>query len=297
MVVRTTSNDQTLITAASKMGLPVFQPKSVNDPAFVAEIAALKPDLNLSISYNQILRPPWIDLAPQGFVNFHAGKLPNYRGRNVINWALINGETEIGLTAHFIDEGIDTGDIISQQTLPVAWTDTYGDVLEATTAALPDLVSKTVRLISDGQAQRQPQSHLPGTYYAGREDGDEWLDWSDTSFNLHNKVRAITDPGPGARTILGEKTVIIWRAYYDPQWPSYIATPGQIVGRGPDEGVVVKTGDSTLLIKEAQLDGGNRKTPTWATGTRFGINWQANLSALQSELRRLKSESGDPANQ
>ena len=276
VVVRAKSSDETLENLARELGLAVYRPASVNDPAFLSNIAELKPDLNLSISYNQIFRRPMIELAPLGFVNFHAGKLPYYRGRNVINWALINGESEIGLTAHYIDEGIDTGDIILQRTLPVSWTDTYGDVLRNVVDAFPSLVSEAVSLIADGSAVRQPQADgLHGTYFASRADGDEWLDWTDTSYNLHNKIRAISRPGPGARTTLGGDPVIIWRAFYDTCWPKYIATPGQVVGLNPQEGVLVKTGDSTLLVEEVQRGGDEPMTPRWPIGTRVGVDFRA----------------------
>ena len=288
VVVRIKPTDPALLTEAESLQLPVFQPRRVNDPDFVTQVANLQPDLNLSVSYDQILRRPILETAPLGFINFHAGALPYYRGRNVINWAIINGETEIGLTAHYVDEGIDTGDIILQRTLPIAWTDTYGDVLRNVTAAFPDLVVETVRLIADGQVQRQPQAQLPGTYFAGRGEGDEWLDWSDSSRNLYNKIRAITHPGPGARTLLGNQVVIVWRAFYDPTWPTYMATPGQVVGRRPGEGVLIKTGDSILLVQEVQIDDGEAHVPTWRIGTRLGINLFSYLRELQARMASLE---------
>ena len=124
VVVRRQPSDSTLVDTARALRLPVLQPDKVNSPEFVATIHSLAADLSLSISYNQILRPTMLETPRLGFVNFHAGKLPYYRGRNVINWAIINGESEIGITGHFIDEGIDTGDIILQRTLPISWTDT-----------------------------------------------------------------------------------------------------------------------------------------------------------------------------
>jgi methionyl-tRNA formyltransferase len=257
------------------LGLPLLQPSNVNSLDFVERIKSLSPDLNLSISYNQILRRPIIASAKLGFLNFHAGKLPYYRGRNVINWAIINGEREIGITAHFVDEGIDTGDIILQRTLPIEWTDTYGDVLSRVVEAFPDLVLDSVALMASGQPKRAQQANHPGSYFPGRDKEDEWLDWSDNSFNLHNKIRAITRPGPGARTLLGEKEVRIWTAFYDPSWPKYIATPGQVVGR-PNNGVLVKTGDSTILLSEIQI-ADVCETPSWRIGTRLGINLIASL--------------------
>jgi methionyl-tRNA formyltransferase len=271
VVLRVRPSDPTLAQTARELALPIFHPEKVNAPEFVEQVRALAPDLNLSISYNQILRLPIILTARLGFVNFHAGKLPFYRGRNVINWALINGETEIGVTAHFIDEGIDTGDIILQHTLPISWTDSYGDVLKRLVDYFPAFVCQTVERLTTGDYERRPQERLAGSYFAGREPGDEWLDWSDTSLNLHNKVRAISRPGPGARTMLGSEPIIVWRAFYDPAWPKYLATPGQVVSRFAD-GVLIKTGDSTLLIKEVEFSSAPIVTPRWPIGTRLGIN-------------------------
>jgi methionyl-tRNA formyltransferase len=269
VVLRRRPSSEVLAEAARRCVVPLFQPADVNSPEFLRIVESISPDLNVSVSYDQIIRPPLLDAAPLGFVNFHAGKLPSYRGRNVINWALINGESEIGITGHYMDEGIDTGDIILQRTLPVGWTDTYGDVLDRVVGAFPDLVDDTLSEILAGTAGRTPQSHVRGTYFGGRREGDEWLDWSDTSRNLHNKVRAITTPGPGARTHRGEETAIVWRAFYDPVWPNYIATPGEVVGRRPD-GVLVKTGDSLLLVSDAEIVGRPRGIPVWPIGTRLG---------------------------
>jgi methionyl-tRNA formyltransferase len=284
VVLRVNSSEQTFATAARDLSIPILQPARVNAPEFVEQVKRLKPDLNLSIAYNQILRLPMLQIAPLGSVNFHAGKLPRYRGRNVINWAIINGETEIGLTAHFIDEGIDTGDIIRQDTLPINWTDTYGDVLARVVSYFPEFVTKTLESVVTGDYERRPQSEAAATYFAGREPGDEWLDWSDTSFNLHNKVRAISRPGPGARTTIGDDPIIVWRAFYDPSFPKYLATPGQVVGRS-QEGVLVKTGDSTLLVKEVEIDTSTCVTPRWPIGTRLGPNPAMQLTNILSRLR------------
>jgi methionyl-tRNA formyltransferase len=287
MVLRRRPSDEGLAATARSLNVPVLQPSDANEAGFVACVLKSGPELNVSVSYDQIVRRPLLESAPLGFVNFHAGKLPFYRGRNVINWALINGETEIGLTAHYMDEGIDTGDIILQRTLPIGWTETYGDVLSRVVAAFPDLVSDSVKLIGRGTVERKPQAHLPGTYFGGRGPGDEWLDWGDTSRNLHNKVRAISRPGPGARTRLGEQPVIVWRAFWDPSWPRYLATPGQVVGRMKDEGVLVKTGDSTLLVTEVE-DAAGVGSPNWAIGTRLGTGAVPALEALKADLDLLR---------
>jgi methionyl-tRNA formyltransferase len=292
VVVRCRPSTEEPAETARSLGLPILQPADANSLEFVSRVRGFTPELNLSVSYDQVIRRPLLETAPLGFVNFHAGKLPNYRGRNVVNWALINGETEIGLTAHFMDEGIDTGDILLQRTLPIGWTDTYGDVLSRVVGAFPDLVADAVSLLEAGEVARRPQAHLAGTYFGGREPGDEWLDWSDTSRNLHNKIRAITRPGPGARTRLEEKSVLIWRAVWDPSWPMYLATPGQVVGRDRNEGVFVKTGDSTLLVMEVEETAGVVGRPRWPIGTRLGCQVTPALEALRAELETLKARVG-----
>ena len=268
VVVRAVPSDNALGEVAARLRAPVLRPQRINAPDTVRDIAALEPDLGVSIAYNQILRAPVRDAHRRGVINLHAGKLPFYRGRNVINWAIINGETEIGLTAHYVDDGIDTGDIITQLTLPIGWTDDYGDVLRRVVDRMPSLVVDTVRDIANGTAQRRRQADHPGTYFGGRGEGDEWIDWTASSRTIHNFIRAIASPGPGARTTLGGERVIVWRAFYDPSWPNYVAIPGQVVGRQPS-GALVKTGDSTILVQSIEGAGGP-EPPAWRIGTRLG---------------------------
>jgi methionyl-tRNA formyltransferase len=251
----------------------------------------LKPDLNISVSYDQIFRQPLLISAPLGCINCHAGKLPYYRGRNVINWAIINNEPEIGLTVHYIDEGIDTGDIVVQRMLPIDWGDTYGSVLDKVQEACPDVLIEALQRITQRADHRLPQAHLAGTYFSRRIPGDEWLDWHDTSLHLYNMVRAITHPGPGARTVVNGRTLIIWRAFYDPRWPKYIATPGEVVGRIPGQGVQVKTGDSTLILESVQFDSTyeSEYIPNFRIGTRFGVNVLATLHILQNKVAELQA--------
>lgn len=288
VVLRLGPTDPELLEVARSLGVPVHQPKKVNSPAFVRLVSGLAPDLNISVSYDQILRRPIIDIAPFGFINLHAGNLPYYRGRNTVNWAIINGEKEIGLTAHFVDGGIDTGDIVLQRSLPIGWTDTYGDVLRRIEDAMPGLVSETVDSIVSSRVKRRRQAHMPGTYYAARKEGDEWLDWAGSSRDLYNKIRAITHPGPGARTVLDGRPVVIWSACYESNWPTYKATPGEVVGHRPSMGVLVKTGDSTLLVEKVQIEGGEEMVPNWRIGTRLGLNIFDYLCSLESRLAELE---------
>lgn len=291
VILRRRPSDNTLAELAHSAGIPVRVPDRVNAPEFVDWILMLNPDLNVSMSYDQILRRPIIQSAPLGFINCHAGKLPHYRGRNVINWAIINNEQEIGLTIHYVDEGIDTGDIILQRVLPIHWEDTYGTVLQKVQEAFPNLLAEAVRLIENDNVNRRPQAHLEGTYFSARVPGDEWIDWNDTSLNIYNKIRAITHPGPGARTTLGDQVLIIWQARYNPDWPKYIATPGEVVGVLPGQGVKVKTGDSTLIIERVQFEGQDQEehVPNFRIGTRLGVNLVQLVYQLQREVAELRA--------
>lgn len=284
LVIRKAPTDLSLLKLGEEKNIRIFQPEKVNDQGFIEQVNSLAPEINLSVSYDQIFKSDIIQTAAVAFVNFHAGQLPFYRGRNVINWAIINGETTIGLTAHFIDSGIDTGAIILQRILPLDWTDTYGDVLQKVVGAFPSLVSDTVRAFMEGQVSGAIQSSELGTYFPSRKEGDEWLDWSDTSRNLYNKIRGISHPGPGAQTLHGSQLVRIWRASYDPSWPSYLATPGQVVNRCAEKGVTVKTGDSTIILHEVQVNGQPSSMPVWPLGTRLGVDVLSHLYQMQYRL-------------
>ena len=290
VVLRRRPTEPALEELAVRNGLPVLRPERVNASTFVERFKALAPDVALSLAYDQIFRRAVLEVPPLGFINFHAGKLPYYRGRNVINWAIINDERELGLTAHYVDEGIDTGDVILQRTVPILWEDTYGDVLQKAVETFPELVAETLALVFQGRAPRRPQPPLHGTYFGGRVEGDEWVDWTDTSRNIYNKIRAITHPGPGARTLLRDKTVTIWRAVYDPTWPRYTATPGEVVGRLAGRGVLVKTGDSTILLTSVQMEGEEGEAvPAFPVGTRFGVNLLREIRRLTREVEKLRA--------
>lgn len=292
VVVRSKPSDTSLSEFAKKNGIAVVQPKAVNSLQFVDWVRSQGPELNISMSYDQILGRDIIDTAPLGFINCHAGKLPDYRGRNVINWSIINNEKEIGLTIHYVDETIDTGDIILQQSLPIDWEDCYATVLTKVEDAFPELLSSAVELIDEKKVIPKSQSKKEGTYFCRRIYGDEWIDWKDTSLNIYNKIRAITRPGPGAKTLVDSRILTIWKASYDISWPKYIATPGEVIGLIKDRGVKVKTGDSTLILENVEFDNLNEgeRLPCFKLGTRFGINLMDTVVQLRLQLNEVREK-------
>ena len=288
VVLRRHPTDPGLERAAGEHGIPVLQPNHVNGDASRAELAGLDAELALSVAYDQILSAATLELWPRGALNVHAGALPRYRGRNVLNWALINGEPEVGLTVHYMDPGIDTGDIVVQRMLPVGPDETYGELLARVVAAVPAAVTEALALEATGNPPRRRQEPGAGTYFPGRGTGDEWIDWADSSRNIHNLVRAIARPGPGARTTLDGEPVIVWSTACNDAWPGYRATPGAVVGAPPGGGRLVKTGDSVLLVREAELEGHAPTMPDWPVGTRLGADPRQVIATLEARIRELE---------
>lgn len=281
IVARHSNPDPVLRDAANRLNVPFLSPPDVNDRAFIDRMAALGEALYVSMSYDQILRREILDSARLGFINCHAGALPFYRGRNPLNWVLINGEKRFGVTVHDVDLGIDTGDVIVQNFADIGPDDTYATLLERAHDLCGEVLLEALRRIADGTAKRTPQStiHPVGFYCGRRRDGDEVLDWSWPTARLHNFIRGITLPGPCARTWRGEKPVAIVSAAPIPDAPSYIATPGEVVGRF-DDGVVVKTGDTTIMITGSAAVGpdgefGAVEVPRWPIGSRLGTRGAA----------------------
>lgn len=249
IVARYQAPDPVLRDMAATLGVPFYTPTKVNAPEFLDTIRAARTDLLVSMSFDQILRADICACAPLGFINCHAGALPFYRGRNILNWVIINGEDRFGVTVHHVDQGIDTGDIIVQNFAAIGPDDTYGDILEAAYPLCGETLLEAITLLGAGTAPRRRQSdiHPRGTYFGRRGPGDEAIDWTLGSQRIHDFVRAISLPGPGARCLIDGRPVAILRTRRIPDAPAYIATCGEVVGRHA-EGVVVKTGDTTLDV-------------------------------------------------
>lgn len=275
VAARFAAPDSSLREQAESLGIPFLAHRDVNAHEFLATLDSYGLDLLVSMSFDQIFGAGALEATPLGIINCHAGALPFYRGRNPLNWALINGENRFGVTVHHVDSGIDTGDIILQRFADIAVDDTYRTVLEKAYTLCADTLCDALRAMADGTATRIPQSSIdPVGFYCGRRrPGDEWIDWSWGSSRVHDFVRAISSPGPCARARTGDRIIALVQSELIEDAPAYIGTPGEIVGRDA-AGVIVKTGDSTVrLVAVAELkdDGtkGKTMTPRFAIGTRF----------------------------
>ena len=243
---------------ARDAGLPVIVPASVNAPQVVDEIAALRPDLILSVYFREILKPAVLRLASQAALNLHGSLLPRYRGRCPVNWVLVHGETETGVTLHHMEARPDTGDVVAQRAVAIDDEDTALTLNRKLGDAARVLVRETFPLLVAGTAPRVPQDHRRATYFGGRGPEDGRIDWARPARDVYNLVRAVTFPYPGAFTSCRGERLLVWQARPVPGEPArpYGLGPGRVLAVRPGEGLLVATGDrGGLLLQRVQRDG------------------------------------------
>ncbi len=256
VTVRYDKKDETLIKLAEENQIPVELSEKINSSEFMSRIEKYEADLFVSMSFNQIFKNEMINLPKYKTINCHAGKLPFYRGRNILNWALINDEKEFGITVHYMDEGIDTGDIILQETYPITDDDDYGTLLQTAYEACAEILYRAIKLIQKENVIPMKQNDIDpvGMYCGMRVQGDEIIDWTQTSREIFNFVRALCIPGPQATSWIRGNKIMINKARMVPGARAYKNTVGQVVGR-TKEGLLIKTGDTILEITEYTYNG------------------------------------------
>lgn len=255
IVPRTDSTDETLLNYANKYNIPYHKGIKVNSDEFYKLATSYNCDLFVSMSFNQIFKNRIINLPQLKTINCHAGKLPFYRGRNILNWAIINDEKEFGITVHYIDEGIDTGDIILQRTFPITDDDNYSTLLEVAYKECATILYNAIKIIQKGDFKpiKQSDIHPEGFYCGVRGSGDEIINWNLTSREVFNFIRALCKPGPLATTFKNGEIIKINKARMISNAPAYINTIGQIIGKAQD-GFLIKTKDTFLEILEIDSD-------------------------------------------
>jgi methionyl-tRNA formyltransferase len=185
---------------AADYGIDAITPDDANTPAVVARVAAAKPDFIFSFYYRALLGGPLLALAPRGALNMHGSLLPRYRGRAPVNWAILNGELETGATLHYMVDRADAGDIVDQQAVPILRDDDAREVFAKLTVAAEMVLARSLPLLVAGRERRIPQTIVPGSYFGRRRPEDGRIDWSQPAERIHNLVRAVAPPFPGAFT-------------------------------------------------------------------------------------------------
>ncbi|MES2308253.1 MAG: methionyl-tRNA formyltransferase [Verrucomicrobiota bacterium] len=241
--------DLILKQIAIEYKIPFLTHPKINADEFIGHIQNLQSDIFVSMSFNQIFKEKIIEIPRYRTINCHAGALPFYRGRNILNWALINDEKDFGITVHYVDVGIDTGDILIQKKYPITDKDNYKSLLEFAHQECAELLLEAIKLVQSNQVKpiKQNEIHPIGFYCTQRKEGDEIINWENSSREIFNFVRAITEPGPVARTFLNDNEIKIHEVKWIKEAPRFKGIEGAVIGVD-DEGFSVKTGDSFVKI-------------------------------------------------
>lgn len=257
--------------AAGGRGLTVLEPEKLRDPAFLARLAELRPDVIVTAAYGKILPREVLDLPARACLNVHPSLLPEYRGPAPIHRALMNGDARTGVTIMHMAEEMDAGDILLQQEVPIAPGEDRG-ALEARLAdAGAALLLAALRLVATGEAPRRPQDHARATYAPALTPADEVIDWTRPAQAIVNRVRALA-PVPGARTTLAGMPLKILRAEALPgeaatsgggagaaaggAAPTPAAAPGEVTEVRAGAGFVVAAGEGAVLVHRVKPSGG-----------------------------------------
>lgn len=256
VTVRYDKRDPVLMQMSEECKIPIEISNNINSEDFHSKIKPYDVDLFVSMSFNQIFKLNTINIPRYKTINCHAGKLPFYRGRNILNWALINDEEEFGITVHYVDEGIDTGDIILQKTYPITDDDNYATLLNRAYDGCADVLYEAIKQIQNGEVKPIKQTTIDafGMYCGMRRKGDEIINWNSTSRELFNFVRAVCKPGPMATSYINDRIIRINKVRLIDSVRPYINIPGQVLGK-TDSGFHVKTKDTVVEVLEFEYDG------------------------------------------
>ena len=236
--------------AAREHSVPVFTPDSVNTPEWIERIAALKPDLILSVYYRNMISSKVLALAPLGAFNMHGSLLPRFRGRAPINWAILHGEPRIGMTLHRMVKSADAGAIVDQEGVDIGPRDTAEQAFRKVLPCARAVLARQMDALLEGVARETPQDDSKASYFGGRKPEDGRINWTQTSRQIFNLIRAVTDPYPGAFTDVGSSRLMVWWAETDsPAVQGKTGKPGELLSLSP---LVIATGDGALELTRTE---------------------------------------------
>lgn len=237
---------------ATSHGIPVWAPEDIHHEMWVRKIRDAEPDVLFSLYWRRLVRPEILSIPRLGGLNLHGSLLPRYRGRCPINWTILEGETETGVTLHHMTPRADEGDIVGQRRFPIGPDDTAYSVHLRTAREASELLAEVLPAIRDGVAPRTPQDEAKATYRGARTPADGRIDWSRSARSVRDLVRAVTRPYPGAFSHVGGRKCFFWAVEETPEVPAD-ARPGTVVSSSP---VVVACGDGGVRIVAGQREGG-----------------------------------------
>ncbi len=251
---------------ALELGLDVYQPQRVKETEFIEKLKEMNPDAIVVIAFGQILPKAILDMPKYGCINVHASLLPKYRGAAPIQWAVIDGEKETGVTTMYMNEGLDTGDIIDKVVVPIDKKETGGSLFDKLAIEGGKLILKTLIELENGTAVRTPQDDSKSNYAGMINKQLGKIDFNKSANEIERLIRGL-NPWPSAYTKMDGKTLKIWDADVDDSEND--SAPGTITEVGKDF-IRVATGKGSLKILELQLEGKKRmKTRDFLNGAKI----------------------------
>lgn len=236
--------------------IPVYQPIKVRNPEFVQFIRSLHPDLIVVVAFGQILPKELLDIPPAGCINVHASLLPKYRGAAPLNWCLVNGEKETGVTTMLMDVGLDTGDMLLKTSSPIGENEDIASLHDRMALLGAELLSETLDLLVNDKLTLTPQNNSQSCYAKMLKKEDGVIDWKRSAVEIHNQVRGLS-LWPGAVTTLNGLQLKI----YDTRIATGNGLPGEVI-RADKKGFEVACGDGSIEIGFLQLAGKKRLDTT-----------------------------------
>lgn len=257
---------------ALRNNLPVCQPEKVREKTFVKEVLEkIAPEVIVVTAFGQILPKTILELPPLGCINIHPSLLPKYRGAAPIQRAIMNGEMETGVTVMFMDEGEDTGDIILQRKMAIDMADSAETLSQKLSEFGSSMLLEVLKLAQIGKIPRQPQDHSKASHAPKLSKEEGLINWEKSALDIHNLIRG-TVPWPGAYTFINQGIQLkIWES--KPIESSKVnAMPGSVIDVVSDTGIVVGTGNGSLIISIVQPDSKSRMSARdFANGYRIKI--------------------------
>lgn len=237
---------------AGQKGITVYTTEEVNAPQWIAKIAAIHPDVIFSFYYRRMICREILALPGVGAFNLHGSYLPHYRGRCPVNWVIINGEKQTGVTLHYMIEKPDAGDIVGRKPVVIDVSDTAKTLYDKLCGAAKDLLDETLPLIKKGQIPRQKQDLSQGSYYGGRRPEDGRIDWKKSAGEIYNLIRGVTEPYPGAFAFLDkDEKIIIW--WGEAVVSKEVFMPGKLIIT--DKEILVQTGKNAIKFLDIEVKG------------------------------------------
>jgi UDP-4-amino-4-deoxy-L-arabinose formyltransferase/UDP-glucuronic acid dehydrogenase (UDP-4-keto-hexauronic acid decarboxylating) len=237
---------------AAAHDIPVYAPEDINHPIWVQRMKEMNPDILLSFYYRNMVGSSILEIPPEGCLNLHGSLLPAYRGRCPINWVLVNGEKETGVTLHHMTPRPDDGDIVCQSRIAIERDDTAKILHEKAAQVTSEMLDEILPQILNGPTPRQPQEPAKASYYGGRGPADGEIDWFGSPDQVRNLVRAVTDPFPGAFTHVGDRKCFFWNVSEAVNAEAG-KSPGEILSVDP---LVIACGKGAIRVDFGEREGG-----------------------------------------